>query len=950
MPPRKKLIEVALPLEAISVASAYEKMPGIGPHPRGIHVWWSRKPLPACRAVLFASLVCDPDSPDAPAAFVSACRELPLNEQSPLDTPRQRLFKFIERLIQWKNASDEKILSDARRLITLACEGNPPIICDPFAGGGSIPLEAQRLGLKAYSSDLNPVSVLINKALIEIPARFANCSPVNPSARNSVTRNEGWKNAFGLADDVRYYSNQILEQAQTLLGNLYPKGPNGETVIAWIWARTVKSPNPAIDVDVPLVSKFELGIKAKRRAWVEPFVEPERKRVEYSVKSGDGKVPLGTVNRRGGRCLITGVPITFDYIRQEGKFGRIGSTLMAIVTDGVNGRNYYSPSFDQEEVARVAVPDNLPDGDLPAHALGFRIQAYGITKYHQMFTSRQLVALKTFSELVQKIGENIRLDALAAGLSNIDIPLQEGGKGAFAYAEAITVFLACILDRVIDFNNALVRWIPSNEKIMSLFGRSAVPMTWEFGEANVLADVVGGWSTCTNYIVDCVGKLVGIIEGVVEQHDARISLNIPAEALICTDPPYYDMMSYSDLTDLFYLWLRQNIRSIYPDIFTTMLTPKTPELVATPFRFDGGQPDADTHFESGLSEAFTNIRNASHPSYPTTIFYAFKQSESEGDEEGNNGTMASSTGWETMLEGLLKAGFTVNGTWPLRTEGTARLRNLNSNALASSIVLVCRPRPDDAQTISRSRFVDLLRKELPAALKEMQSGNIAPVDLAQASIGPGMAIYSRYKAVLEPDGSPLAVRAALGLINQELDTYLAEQDGNIDSDTRFAISWFEQFGFNEGEFGLADVLARAKNASVAGIQEAGVVKAERGKVRLIRWSEYDPDAYDPPSDKRPTIWEATHHLIERLSNHGEEGAALLMNKMKPEVAGEARNLAYRLYSICERKGWADHARDYNTLVIQWPAIAERAAEIRKDVEQNRATQQTSFLDRQDGND
>ena len=422
-----------------------------------------------------------------------------------------------------------------------------------------------------------------------------------------------------------------------------------------------------------------------------------------------------------------------------------------------------------------------------------------------------------------------------------------------------------------------------------------------------------------------------------------------------------DNIGYADLSDFFYVWMRRALREVYPDIFGTMLVPKATELIANRYRFDGSYDKARKFFEDGLQDVFMRLRTIQRVDYPTTVYYAYKQQEANdiADDDADEAIEVSSTGWETVLNSLVISGFQIAGTWPIRTELSNRMVGSGTNALASSIVLVCRPRSEDAPTTSRRAFVDSLRRELPAALTEMQSGNIAPVDLAQASIGPGMAIYSRYSKVLEADGSPMSVRAALGLINQELDAYLAEQDGDIDGDTRFAVSWFEQFGFNEGEFGQADVLARAKNTSVAGVKAANIVVAGRGKVKLLHWSEYDPSnsplpsvgegqgvrgkMWNPQEDRRPTVWEATHHLIERLNSHGETGSALLMTKMPSDMAAEARNLAYRLYSICERKGWADHARDYNALVISWAGIGEETARLREAAESGQATQQMNLF-------
>jgi putative DNA methylase len=945
---RKKLIEVALPLEAINIASAREKSIRHG-HPSTLHLWWARRPLAAARAVIFSSLVDDPDSPDALPAFVEACNKLPIgaNVKANGDTPRMRLFDFIERLVTWEATTDEAILITARELIQIATEGNPPPLLDPFAGGGSIPLEAQRLGLEAHASDLNPVAVMINKAQIEIPPRFANMPPVNSRDRAKMGSGEGWMGAAGLAADVRYYGEWMREKAWERIGHLYPTH-NGETVVAWLWARTVKSPNPAVNAHVPLVRSFSLNNKKGKETWVKPIVEGNTVRFEV-IKGNPPKGQDGTMNRTGATCIISNEPIPFEYIRAEGKAGRIGVLLTAIVTEGSRERNYYSPENDHIEIARQAIPKWKPEEKVttPSHDVD-RLPMYGMYTWGDAFTPRQLVALTTFSDLVAEARIQAYTDALAAGLPADGIPLRDGGRGALAYAEAISVYLTFAVDRLAERGCSLASWQNSANKVRGVFSRQAISMVWDYAEVNSFSSSSGNfydnieWVAQATESIKFSGSAISYSSSAV-QKDAT-TLTLDGRIVISTDPPYYDNIGYADLSDFFYVWMRKSLRDVYPDIFGTMLVPKEPELIASPSRH-GSKEAANAHFENGLHQTFGNVRRFISHEYPLTVYYAFKQQDSETVDEDNEASdsQVTSTGWETMLTSLIDSGFSIDGTWPMRTERGARTIGIGSNALASSIILVCRPRPEDAPTISRRGFVDTLRRELPAALKAMQSGNIAPVDLAQASIGPGMAIYSRYSKVLEADGSPMSVRTALGLINQELDAYLAEQDGDIDADTRFAVSWFEQVGFSEGEFGQADVLARAKNTSVAGVETANIVVAGRGKVKLLHWKEYDPGTWDPQQDKRPTVWEATHHLIERLNNHGETGSAMLMTKMPHDMAAEARNLAYRLYSICERKGWADHARDYNALVISWAGIGEETARLREAVESGQATQQMGLF-------
>ena len=943
MTQRKKLIEVALPLEAINAASAREKTVRRG-QPANLHLWWARRPITASRAIIFTSLVEDPDAPNAPQEFVEACKHLRKGANAQVyDSPRQRLFDFIETLAQWESNSDEVILGTARELIGLSTGGNPPPLLDPFAGGGSIPLEGQRLGLEAYASDLNPIAVMINKAQIEIPPRFTDLPPVNPRDRSGTTKGMSWSGVQGLAADVVYYGDWIRERALERIEHLFPPGPNGETIIAWLWARTVKCPNPACAARMPLVRSFQLSKKKGRKAWIEPHVNPHTQQISFEVRTGNGKAPDGTVNRRGATCIACNSPVSFDYLRAEGKNGRMGTQLMAIVTEGERGRNYYSPSHEHKQIAEVILPSDAPDTNLPDQALGFRVQLYGMVKHRDLFTPRQLVALTTFSELVSEAREQIAVDAKAAGLHDDEIPLVEDGHGVRAYSEAISVYLSLTLDKLVDLNNALCQWEPTIQCPRNLFARQAIAMQWAFAESNVFSHSAGSWgvllkSFSSNFPAYLPFRASTGSAFVMDATSAQSSV-MP---LICTDPPYYDNIGYADLSDFFYVWLRRCLRDVYPEIFSTLLVPKAQELIATPFRFDGDRTAANTHFERGIIEAFANMRRIVNPEYPLTVFYAFKQQENEPTNLGekndyNSGNVPVSSGWETMLSGLIESGFSIYGTWPIRSEMTHALKR-TMNALASSIVLVCRPRPEDAPQASRREFVNALRRELPEALRDMQSGSIAPVDLAQASIGPGMAIYSRYRRVLEADGSPMTVRTALQLINQELDAYLAETEGDVDADTRFCINWFDQFGFNEGEFGVADVLARAKNTSVDGLVNAGVLQAGAGKVKLLHWQEVEP-GWTPEEDTRVTVWEAVTHLIERINTHGESGSAALLLRMDSDLAAEAKNLAYRLYQICERKGWADHALDYNALVVSWPGLQERANELK----QNRPSEQLGLL-------
>ena len=988
---KKKLIEVALPLDAINTAAAYEKMPGIGPHPRGLHLWWARRPLAAARAVIFAQMVDDPSEYvdvllSDPKQKRAAERELkkrlaakrslahddapePMLEEIIAEQERNRLFAILKKLVLWENTTNEEVLKPARRQIWQswwrACAENAahprateifdrhtlPAFHDPFAGGGALPLEAQRLGLEAHASDLNPVAVLINKAMIEIPPRFAGQAPVNPEFRQEKRLIErGWTGAQGLAEDVRYYGQWMREEAAKRIGQLYPRVEITEkmvaerpdlkrykgrklTVIAWLWARTVKSPNPAFaDVEVPLASTFMLSTKKGKEAYVEPVIEGRGYR--FTVKVGEppnaAATKTGTKLSRGAnfRCLMSGSPITGDYIKAEGQSRRMGARLMAIVAEGDRERVYLALTSTHKAVAQAALPTWRPEVTISGSNQYLGVRPYGVEQFDQLFTNRQLLALNTFSDLVGEATGRVWRAAVAVGLPDDGLPLGDGGSGAKAYAEAVGVYLAFAVDRCSDFNNICTRWVPGNQKVMNLFGKQAIAMTWDFPEAAILHETVGGFVPASSFIADCILKLPQQGIGGATQQDAMTSLQSNGK-VISTDPPYYDNIPYADLSDFFYVWLRRSLRTVFPDLFATLAVPKADELVAFSYRHRSKEA-AEVFFLDGMTRAMWRLAEQAHPAFPITIYYAFKQSETKGNE----GT--SSSGWETFLDAVIRSGFAISGTWPLRSEQQYRMRSMGANALASSIVLVCRPRPADTPMATRREFVAALKSELPVALTHLQRGNIAPVDLAQAAIGPGMAVYTRYAKVLDAKGKALSVREALVLINQTLDETLVQQEGDFDADSRWALAWFEQSGFEAGDYGVAEMLSKAKNTSVAGMVDAGILASKAGKVRLLKPEEL-PATWDPTTDPRLTAWEMVHHLVRALEAGGESAAAELAAQLGAK-AEAARELCYRLYTLCERKKRAMEALSYNSLVQSWPEITRLARE-----EQKAEAEQTSLF-------
>ncbi|MYK19444.1 DUF1156 domain-containing protein [Candidatus Poribacteria bacterium] len=910
---RKKLIEVALPLDDINREAAREKSIRHG-HPSTLHLWWARRPLAACRAVLFASLVDDPSNRD----------DLTEAEQ---ERERENLFELIKELVKWENINNEQVLEKARAEILKSTNGNPPPVLDPFCGGGSIPLEAQRLGLEAYGSDLNPVAVLITKAMIEIPPRFAGQPPVNPDAQSDSLQSQTWKGATGLAEDVRYYGKWMRKEAEKRIGHLYPKaklpeeqGGGEATVIAWVWARRAKCHNPACEAKMPLVTTFWLSKRRRNKAWIEPTVDKANKTVRFEVKTGDGTPPAPTKIGRGARfrCLVCCQDSREEYIKSESMEGRVDTQLMGIVAEGQNGQIYLSPSEKHEKIAESANPNWAPEIEMNRDTSTLVSgRGYGFYTWADLFTQRQLTALTTFSDLISEAREKIKMDA-----NNADCEKTED------YADAVVTYLAFALDKGADYWSNLCRWVSRGGYMGHTLDRQAIAMVWDYAECNPFSQSTGNWLACVEWGARFINKNFGNIRvrnGHVTQLDAAAALLEVDAPLISTDPPYYDNIDYAELSNFFYIWLRRSLRQIYPDLFRLMLVPTVEELVAARHRFGGDRRRAEEHFLTGLSKAFQFMKDRAHPDYPVTVYYAFKQSETDS----NNGSVAS-TGWETMLEGLLKAGFQITGTLPMRTEMKSRQIAMGTNALASSIVLVCRPRSDEASMTTRRGFIAALRRDLPDALHHLQQGNIAPVDLAQAAIGPGMAVFSNYSSVLEPDGSPMRVRTALQIINAELDAHFTEQEGDLDLDTRFCVSWFEQYGMREAPFGDAEVLARARDTSVEGVAESGVLRARAGRVRLLSREEY-PDEWDPTSDRRVNTWECTQYLIRALDRGGEVEVARLANQLSSEQVENARALAYRLFAICERKGWAQEAIAYNRLITSWTHIQEarKGSEVRE---------------------
>ena len=899
----KKLIEVALPLDAINAASAREKSIRHG-HPSTLHLWWARRPLATARAVIFASLV------DAPSSHPEL---FPTKQEQ--DRERKRLFGIIERLVQWKNINDKELFDEAYAEIKRYCGDEMPTLLDPFAGGGAIPLEAQRLGLKAIAADLNPVAVMINKAMIEIPPKFADMPPVNPKDRSAMLGAESdWHGARGLAADVRYYGELLKQKAFEKIGHLYPKVKNPETgedatVIAWIWARTVKCPNPACGCEMPLVKSFWLSKKNGNEAYIEPIVKDGQ--IEYSVCHGHDHdhVQDGTIVNRKAKCVACGETVPLSYIQEEGKQKRVNHKLMAIVLEGEHGRVYADAN---ESFLEKISPDDIdiPNMEL-AYAPRYMVpELYGMEHYEDLFTPRQLKMLKTLVEILPEVKENVIADIKRNNSNHVQ---------AEEYSKAIMVYLAFLVDKLADYNSAVCSWNSSGEKMRNTFGRQAIPMVWDYAEANPFSHSSGCIDNMLEWIEKSVRHLPASRYGQVMQKNASQDNGL-RNIVVSTDPPYYDNIGYADLADFFYLWLRQSLGRFYPEIFGTMQVPKKEELIASPYRFDSkkgmtNKQQAKAFFEDGMKSVCINLHKYARDDVPVTIYYAFKQNDM--DEQ-----VVASSGWETMLNAIIDAGFAITGTWPVRTEMGARLRSFESNALASSIVLVCRKREQTGQVCSRKDFLRQLRSELVGAIEKLQSASIAPVDMMQSAIGPGISVFSRYDHVIEADGSKMSVRTALQIINQELDAFFGGQSEGLDAESRFAVELFAQSGFDELDFGTADVLARAKNTSVAKVADTGAIISGRGKVRLTKREEMESKKAGDNSS-----WVNLQRLAFAMEREGIRGCA---NLLKDSYGSNdvLKNLAYHMYQLAEEKHLSSEAGVYNNLVVSWNDILTAVEELR----------------------
>lgn len=906
----KKLIEVALPLDIINDASVTDKRPETGAfHPKGLHYYPARLPLPAARAILFASVIDDPSE---------NLIEFPTQEEQ--DSERSRLFSLIKEIATPKIQTRSAAFKQAKEEINKHCNGNLPNVHDPFSGGGAIPLEGMRLGFNSIATDLNPVSVLLNKINIELLPKYADKIPINPKTVIESTHSN-WSKAEGVVEDLRYYGNIIKERITEKLTDLFPLiKHDGQKykAITYLWARTVKCPNPACGCQMPLIKSFQLRSKKNPKIYFKPIVEAEKGRVEIKFEITDTNPGKGTFNGRSNKatCIACGDSVKLEYIKNEGQNGRIGHVLTVISTDAGTGKKYIPGNALQEQIAFNATPLWTPNLEMSKHPQYMAPPRYGIKMFGDLFTSRQLYSLNLIHDEIHKLNHEL-----------IQLHDKE-------YVNLLTLLLFMASDRLADFNCNVSRWSAAGEEQKPLFSSNRVAMAIDYCEANVIGDKGVCWSNCVNRVAESVRYTLNenCLPGIVHQKNAEIMEPYLRNLLISTDPPYYNNIPYADLMDFFYVWIKKNLEPYFPEITKTLLTPKSEELVANEFRFDGDKEKAKEHFESGFKRVFSVLREAMDDRFPMSIYYAFKQEEVEDesdDEEASDlNDITLTTGWETILEAVVQSGFQITATWPLRASQQWRLRAMGSNALASYIVMICRKRDDKAPSITRRQYIQELKRELPNALEVLQRSNLAPVDLAQAALGPGMGIYSKYTEILEQDGSKMRVRTAMTLINKALDEILTEQEGDFDAETRWALAWFEQFGTSKQsvQTGDPESLCRAKGTALNALVDSGIISAGGGFVKLYAREEL-PAIWDPTTDRKTVVWEIAQHLIKHLQEKGELGAARLYKSLGSK-ADVARELAYRLFIISEKKGWAQEAQAYNSLVLSWNQIVAESYNIK----------------------
>ena len=903
---RKKLIEVALPLHAINAAARKEKTTTHG-HPSTFHLWWGHRPYSVARAVIFASLVDDPSArPDLYPTEVEQSRA------------REAYFYLIEELVQWKNVTNPSVLAAAKKYISQSVGPDGPTVVDPFSGRGTIPLEAKRLGCSVLGSDLNPVAVLISKALVETPGKFAHVSPVHPATSNAISRG-----VAAIASDVIAYGRDLLESAKHEVSSLYPgvEQKDGRwTVTAWLWARSMECPNPVCGrSETPLVKSSVLSTKAKPRIHLKPRVDLGSRRVAFDP-SQDKTEPFSNVlSKRGATCIFCHELIPLKYIRETAAKSGLGRMPMGAVISRNGKKKFVGSDTVVDTIIEPSLPESLLDVELTINSRHMGPPVYGLLRHRDLYTRRQLKMLATLAGSIKKIRDDVLRDSVAAGMHQDDIRLEDGGCGASAYADAIATYLGIAVSRLADRSSTLAFW-QVDETIGHVFVRPALPMTWDFVEVNPFSESAGSFANCIDSIAKTIVKLPESDNAAIEMADARF-VEYPANSVVITDPPYYDNVPYADISEYFYVWLREGLGDIWQSLFASLGTPKLAELTYDKSRHDGDVVRARAHFTDGFIETFRRWRQVANANFPSLVFYAFRATSKVGSKDA---TGVVSAGWESILTSLVAAGYQITGTWPIGTERANRFRSIDSNALGSSIVLVIRPREKDARNCSRTEFIRELRSGLPFAVSSLRNLNLAATDLQQAAIGPGMAIFSKYGYVLEPDDSNMTIGAALSIINDELAQVLLGEMSDVDAQTHFALAWFDEFGYGEGAYSRADVALRAKNARIEPLLASGVVLSESGRVRLL-----SPREVTVSEDiSLFPLWAQAVCLVAALTSDegSEDKAAELLRSLNAPSAERIRDIAYHCYLVCDKAKRLSDALDFNAVVQAWPDLLRLASE------------------------
>lgn len=675
--------------------------------------------------------------------------------------------------------SEESVSSDMELLAQVAAGSNEarksigvklssqdilPLVWDPFAGSGAIPIAAQKLGLCCAANDLNPVAVTLARAAVDIPSRFTSMKPVHPGTPNKLS----YAGAEGLAEDVQFYGEWMENQALKRLNDTYPQLDSGDIPFAWLWVRTVKCPNPACNCKIPLGSSFVLNNSKASQYWAEPLVNGGQLRFQIH----EGPCPDGKESNKIGsngarfRCPVCGGITTEEYIKRNGAAHAIGTEMMAVVTNSGGKKCFFSPDERQKSAADVAPLGDIPRGTIPVNAHWFSPPSYGITEYADLFTPRQLAMLSTFSDLVQEAQDMAASAALAAGMNADGGPLEEGGTGALAYGQAVGVYLAFVVDKMADYNCSMCSWRTAGGNIRSTFGRQAIPMVWTFAEGNPFSKVSGNFKSMLSSVAGSVQQLGNGIPTIVSQGNA-LTMEHPQNTMVCTELPYYRDIGYADLSDFFYIWLRRSLKKTYPEMFSPLSTSK--DELSTAEIYSGIPKDvAEEKYRTGLMTICKKLYACSSIEYPALLFYCFRKSDLECIEHGEPGCNQSA--WEYMLESLHTAGFCINSVWPMRSEP------LSEKADSTRVLIVARKGDHHLGQITRRGFINTLKRELPARLQKMWRGTVLPEDEFLSCMGQGMGIFSKYEFVLNADGSAMCMHDALQIICTECREFIAQKN------------------------------------------------------------------------------------------------------------------------------------------------------------------------------